>query len=135
MKRVMTAALFVAAVAAGTSSAFAQDAKSATEGRAVVTIIPGGATFLTEGKNSTGPSFGNYSLGGAVVGNFNKYVGVEGEEIALTEPEEEVAPVIDLMAALKASVAAARGEDEEPKRAPAKRKAASGSKSRSKARS
>ena len=51
----------------------------ATEGPVVVTIIPGGATFLTEGKNSSGPSFGNYSLGGAVVGNFNKHVGVEGE--------------------------------------------------------
>jgi DNA end-binding protein Ku len=57
-----------------------------------------------------------------------------GEEIAVPEPEEEVAPVIDLMAALKASVAAARGEEDEPKRAPAKRKAASGSKSRSRAR-
>jgi hypothetical protein len=79
MKRLTTALVFVATAAVGSSTAFAQDAKPATEGRAVVTIIPGGATFLTEGKNSTGPSFGNYSLGGAVVGNFNKYVGVEGE--------------------------------------------------------
>jgi hypothetical protein len=82
MKRVTTAILLVAAVAVGSSSAFAQDAKPATEGPLVVTIIPGGATFLTEGKNSTGPSFGNYSLGGAVVGNFNKYVGVEGEVLS-----------------------------------------------------
>lgn len=58
-----------------------------------------------------------------------------GEEIAVPEPEEEKAPVIDLMAALKASVAAARGEDGEKKRAPARQKAASGSKSRSRARS
>jgi DNA end-binding protein Ku len=61
---------------------------------------------------------------------------LRGEELAVPEPEEEAAPVIDLMAALKASVAAARGEDGEKKRAPAKRKAAaSGSKSRSRARS
>ena len=82
MKRVTTALLFVAAVAAGTSSAFAQEVTPATEGRAVVTIIPGGATFLTEGKNSSGPSFSNYNLGGAVAGNFNKYVGVEGEVLS-----------------------------------------------------
>jgi DNA end-binding protein Ku len=57
-----------------------------------------------------------------------------GEELAVPEPEEEKAPVIDLMAALKASVAAAkRGDEDKP--APAKRKAASGSKSRSRARS
>ena len=59
-----------------------------------------------------------------------------GEEIAVPEPEEEVAPVIDLMAALKASVAAARGEEADTKPAAKKPKAAaSGSKSRSKARS
>jgi DNA end-binding protein Ku len=57
-----------------------------------------------------------------------------GEELAVPEPEEEKAPAIDLMAALKASVAAAkRGDEEKP--APAKRKAASGSKARSRTRS
>jgi DNA end-binding protein Ku len=62
---------------------------------------------------------------------------LRGEEIAVPEPEEEKAPVIDLMAALKASVAAAKGgDDAEKKRSPAKRKAAaSGAKSRSRARS
>jgi DNA end-binding protein Ku len=59
---------------------------------------------------------------------------LRGEELAVPEPEEEAAPVIDLMAALKASVAAAKGGDGE-KRAPAKRKAASGAKARSRARS
>jgi len=82
MKRVTTALLFVAAIAVGTSSGFAQDVKPASEGPVVVTIIPGGATFLTEGKNSSGPSFGNYNIGGAVAGNFNKYVGVEGEVLS-----------------------------------------------------
>jgi DNA end-binding protein Ku len=39
-----------------------------------------------------------------------------GEEIAIPEPEEEVAPVVDLMAALKASVAAAKKGDEAEKK-------------------
>jgi DNA end-binding protein Ku len=49
-----------------------------------------------------------------------------GEEIAV-QPVEEAEPVPDLMAALEASLAAVRGEEEEPKpakRAPAKRSAA-----------
>ncbi len=58
---------------------------------------------------------------------------VRGEEIAVPEPVAE-APVVDLMEALKASVAAAKRGGKE--KAPAKRKAASGgSKSRSRARS
>ena len=39
---------------------------------------------------------------------------MRGEEIAVPEPEEEVAPVVDLMAALKASVAAAKKQPAEP---------------------
>jgi hypothetical protein len=45
----------------------------------VVTIIPAGGTFFTEAKDTTGPSFGNYDLGGSATVNFNRYVGVEGE--------------------------------------------------------
>jgi DNA end-binding protein Ku len=45
---------------------------------------------------------------------------LRGEEIAVPEPEEEVAPVVDLMAALKASVAAAKKPAE---KAPAKPRA------------
>jgi Outer membrane protein beta-barrel domain len=45
----------------------------------VVTIIPGGATFFTEDKETNGPSFGSYDLGAGVEVNFNRYVGVEGE--------------------------------------------------------
>ena len=77
MKRVVVA-LFVVAGLTGVSSAYAQDARSG-EGKVVVTIIPAGATFFTEGKDLNGPSFGNYDLGGAVAANFNKYVGLEGE--------------------------------------------------------
>ena len=57
---------------------------------------------------------------------------MRGEEIAVPEPVAE-APVVDLMQALKASVAAAkqRGTDEKPTRT---RKAAAGTKTRSRAR-
>ena len=72
-------AVMVAVVGlAGASQAFAQEV-APSEGKVVVTIVPGGATFFTEGKNTKGPSFGNYGLGGAVEVNFNRYVGVEGE--------------------------------------------------------
>ena len=70
----------VLVTAFGLSSAghvYAQDAASGA-GTVVVTIIPGGATFFTEGKDTNGPSFGNYGLGGSVAVNFNRYVGVEG---------------------------------------------------------
>jgi hypothetical protein len=65
---------------AGAAQALAQSSES-TPGPGVVevTLIPGGGTFFTESKDSTGPSFGNYDLGGSVAVNFNRYVGVEGE--------------------------------------------------------
>ena len=54
-----------------------------------------------------------------------------GEEIAAPEPEEEVAPVVDLMEALRASVAEAQGK--KPRKAAAKKtKAASSGGSRRK---
>jgi hypothetical protein len=71
----------VLGLAAGASPAYAQGAIAA-EGPVAVTIIPGGATFVTEGKSSNGASFNNYNLGGSVVGNINRYVGVEGEALA-----------------------------------------------------
>jgi hypothetical protein len=58
--------------------AFAQDVVPGT-GTVVVTVIPGGATVFTQGKDTKGPGFGNYGLGAAVGVNFNRYVGVEGE--------------------------------------------------------
>ena len=78
MKRFI-AVLIAAASVLGTSQAFAQESAAAGPGPLVVTIIPGGATFFTEGKDTHGPSFGNYGLGGAVAVNFNRFVGVEGE--------------------------------------------------------
>ena len=64
---------------AGASQALAQSTEQPGPGVVEVTLIPGGGTFFTESKDATGPSFGNYDLGGSVTVNFNRYVGVEGE--------------------------------------------------------
>jgi hypothetical protein len=78
MKRLVVTALFLAAGLTGVTSASAQEARTG-EGTVVVTIIPAGATFFTEGKDLNGPSFGSYDLGGALAVNFNRFVGLEGE--------------------------------------------------------
>src|SRR6185436_7645533 len=70
--------MFAVVGLAGSGQAYAQEVGS-HEGTVVVTVIPGGATFFTEGKTTKGPSFGNYGLGGSVEVNFNRYIGVEGE--------------------------------------------------------
>lgn len=75
----LIAVLIAAASVLSASQADAQESTTAGPGPVVVTIIPGGATFFTEGKDANGPSFGNYGLGGAVAVNFNRFVGVEGE--------------------------------------------------------
>ena len=78
MTRLMAVLIATASVLAA-SQAYAQESTAAGPGPVVVTIIPGGATFFTEGKDTKGPSFGNYNLGGAVTVNLNRFVGVEGE--------------------------------------------------------
>ena len=72
------AILITAVGLVGSGEAYAQEATPGP-GAVQVTIIPGGATFFTEGKNSQGPSFGNYDLGAGLAVNFNRYVGIEGE--------------------------------------------------------
>jgi hypothetical protein len=72
------AILFAVAGLSGAIDASAQEAASGP-GIVEVTIIPGGGTFFTEGKDTLGPSFGNYDLGAGVAVNFNRYVGIEGE--------------------------------------------------------
>src|SRR5215217_8137190 len=72
------AVLLAAVGLVGTSQAYAQDTVPGP-GAVVVTIIPGGGTFFTEGKDTKGPSFGNYDLGAGVEVHVNRYVGVEGE--------------------------------------------------------
>lgn len=76
MKR-WIAVLFAVAAVAGSTRADAQE--SAAPGSVVVTIIPGGATFFTQGKDTKAPSFGNYGLGGAVDVRVSRFLGVEGE--------------------------------------------------------
>jgi hypothetical protein len=70
--------MIAAATLVSASQVYAQES-TAGPGPVVVTIIPGGATFFTEGKNTKGPSFGNYDLGAGVTVNVNRFVGVEGE--------------------------------------------------------
>ncbi len=72
------AVLLTAVGLMGSGEVYAQEATPGP-GAVQVTIIPGGATFFTEGKNSQGPSFGNYDLGAGLAVNFNRYVGIEGE--------------------------------------------------------
>jgi hypothetical protein len=73
------AILVAAASVIGGSQAYAQESTAGRPSTVVVTVIPGGATFFTEGKDTNGPSFGNYDLGGAVTVNSNRFIGVEGE--------------------------------------------------------
>ena len=68
-----------AAFFAASTPLYAQQEAAPGPGTFQVTIIPGGGTFFTEGKNSSGASFGNYNLGGSVTYNFTRWLGVEGE--------------------------------------------------------
>jgi hypothetical protein len=77
MRRLMVGMLVMVGVA-GAGRAYAQET-AAGPGTVNVTIIPGGAQFFVEGKDTKGPSFANYGLGASVDVNFNRYVGVEGE--------------------------------------------------------
>ena len=78
------AVLVALASVLGASQVYAQES-AAGPAPVVVTIIPGGATFFTEGKDTKGPSFGNYDLGGAVTVNFNRFVGVSSLSNSLSE--------------------------------------------------
>jgi opacity protein-like surface antigen len=68
-----------AAVALASASQVHAQEIAAGPGVVEVTVIPGGAQFFVEGKDTKGPSFANYGLGAAVAVNFNRYIGVEGE--------------------------------------------------------
>ena len=70
------AAFFTALTILGSAQAFAQEATPGP-GTVEVTIIPGGGTFFTSGDKC--PSFGSYTLGGALTYNVNRVVGIEGE--------------------------------------------------------
>src|SRR5262249_45719550 len=72
------AVMFTVVAMTGASSAHAQDVHQAP-GTVVLTVIPGGATFFTQGKDTKSPSFVNYGLGAAAEVRINRFVGVEGE--------------------------------------------------------
>lgn len=57
--------------------AYAQEPGNA--GSVVVTLIPAGGTFFTQGKDTKAPSFNGYGLGGAVDVRVSRFVGIEGE--------------------------------------------------------
>lgn len=76
MKRGIGISLMALSLVAGASAAFAQQATFEPP-TLEVTIIPGGGTFFTEKGSS--PEFGNYTYGGAVTYNINRFVGIEGE--------------------------------------------------------
>ena len=66
---------------AGAAPAHAQESHPGA-GSVVVTVIPGGGTFFTQGKSTKEPSFGNYGLGGAAQVRVSRYVAVEGEVVS-----------------------------------------------------
>jgi hypothetical protein len=62
---------------AGASQSYAQESTPGS-GAVIVTLIPGGATFFTEGKTTNAPSFGNYGTGAGVEVHINRFVSIEG---------------------------------------------------------
>jgi len=91
----VTAAILLLAGLAGASPASAQDIRP-VEGAVVVTIVPGGATFVKESKSATEPSFGNYDLGAAFAVNFNRYIGLEGEFAGKLGVSQTLGTVLDV---------------------------------------
>jgi hypothetical protein len=71
------------AVVVGVGGARPAHAQALTQGSGTVeiTLVPGGATFFTQGKDTKAPSFINYGAGAGVHANLNRFVGVEGEVI------------------------------------------------------
>jgi hypothetical protein len=81
MKRWIAMLAAVVVSLAGAGRAYAQESVPGA-GAVVITVIPVGGTFFTEGKNTKAPSFGNYGVGGAVEVHFNKFLSVEGDVIS-----------------------------------------------------
>jgi hypothetical protein len=76
--KAITGLLVALALVGGSSVANAQSTASGP-GSAVVTLIPAGGTFFTQGKDTKAPSFGNYGVGGAIEVGLTPIIGVEGE--------------------------------------------------------
>ena len=78
MTRRMLALLVAMISLVAADRAFAQES-AAGPGVVEVTIIPGGGVVFTEDTSESAPSFGSYTLGGAVAYNFTRIIGVEAE--------------------------------------------------------
>jgi opacity protein-like surface antigen len=87
MTRWIAAVVF--AIGLAPTSAAAQEGPP--RGVAEVTLVPGGWTFFTEGKDTSGPSFGNYDLGASITFNITPIVGIEGEVTGALGIEQDLA--------------------------------------------
>jgi hypothetical protein len=70
--------VFCAAMLVVVAAASAQDIRTGA-GRLEVGAFPGGGMFFTESNKGNEPEFGNYALGGSLMYNVNRWLGVEGE--------------------------------------------------------
>lgn len=77
MKRLL--AVFMAAAAIAVAVPASAQEVGLAPGTVVVTVVPGGGTFFTQGKNTKEPSFGNYGVGGVADVTLNRFVAIEGE--------------------------------------------------------
>lgn len=85
---IRSAAVVIAVLSiAGASHAYAQET-SPGPGVVEVTVIPGGVTYFTKADRES--KFGNYSLGGALTGNINRIVGIEGEVVGSLGIEQDL---------------------------------------------
>jgi hypothetical protein len=75
----MRKALCTMALAAlvGVTTASAQEGAGA--GRVEIGMFPGGGVFFSNSSDNAEPNFGNYTVGGGLTFNFNRWIGVEGE--------------------------------------------------------
>jgi hypothetical protein len=69
--------MFALATLLSASVAYGQEAAGA--GRMEISAFPGGGVFFGSSSSETEPNFGNYTVGGAVTWNINRWVGIEGE--------------------------------------------------------
>jgi hypothetical protein len=53
--------------------------RSRGAGPVEISVAPVGAIVFTHAKDNGEPKFGNYNLGASVVGNVNKWIGIEGD--------------------------------------------------------
>ena len=73
-----TRVIFVLLVVLSASVAYAQEGAGA--GRIEVSAFPGGGVFFGTSANEAEADFGNYTVGAAFTWNFNRWVGIEGDE-------------------------------------------------------